>query len=128
MAIMMPQACDSSNSKKFRKSRYCHAIFCCKNSTSKLQLYCHVDDFVWGSIPGLENNINKLKKTSVSSQKSETFKYLGLFIEQKWCYFSSSNTIHQLIEGVCLEKVHRELQCTYQTYIETQQFCGLARQ
>ena len=54
----------------------------------------HVDDFIWGGSINFEKQIiNVLKETfSVSSQESEPFKYLGVYIDQK----NDVITLHQI--------------------------------
>ena len=65
-------------------------------------LCCHVDGFVWGdSISFEEQLIKVLKETfSVSSQESETFKYLGLYIDQKKMQLRPIDTIYKRIKGM----------------------------
>ena len=68
------------------KSKFVDAIFYCF-SNGKLEgvLCCHADDFVWGGPINFDRQIiNVLKETfSAISQESATFKYLGLYIDQK---------------------------------------------
>ena len=53
--------------------------------------------------------INVLKeKSSVSSQESETFKYLGLYTDQKMTSLHSNTIINELKEGD-IEKSRKEL-------------------
>ena len=102
-------------------------------SNRKLEglLCCHVDDLVWeGSINFEKQIINVLKGTfAVSSQESETFKYLGLYIDQK----NEVITLRQIpyineLKECDIEKSRKELQHAKVTNSEAQQLCGLAGQ
>ena len=68
------------------KSKFDDVPFCWHHN-DKLEgiLSCHVDDFVWGETNIFVNKIiNVLKQTfSISSEECETFKYLGLYAQQK---------------------------------------------
>ena len=114
------------------KSKFDDAIFYWL-SNGKLEglLCCYVYDFVWGgSITFEKQIINVLKETfSVSSQESETFKYLGLDIDQK----NHVITLHQIsykneLKECDIEKSRKELQHVKLTDSEAQQLRGLAGQ
>ena len=55
---------------------------------------CHVDDFVWGGTKNFKNKVIKLLKEtfSISLERSETFKYLGLDV----CQNDNVITLHQI--------------------------------
>ena len=57
-------------------------------------LCCHVDDFVWGGTKNFKNKVIKLLKDtfSISLEKGETFKYLGLDV----CQNDNVITLHQI--------------------------------
>ena len=102
-------------------------------SNRKLEglLCCHVDDLVWeGSINFEKQIINVLKETfSVSSQESETFKYLGLYIDQK----NEVITLRQIpyineLKECDIEKSRKELQHVKLNDSEAQHLRGLAGQ
>ena len=112
------------------KSKFDNAIFYwLSNGNLEGLLCCYVDNFARGGPITFEKHIiNVLKETfSVSSQESETFKYLGLYIDQK----NDVITLHQIpdinklkecdIENSCKELQHAKL-----TDSEDQQLRGLA--
>ena len=76
------------------KSKFDHAIFywLCKGNLEGI-LCCHVDDFVWGGTKNFKNKVIKLLKDtfSISLEKGETFKYLGLDV----CQNDNVITLHQ---------------------------------
>ena len=114
------------------KSKFDDAIFYWL-SNGKLEglLCCYVDNFAWGSPINFEKQIiNVLKETfSVSSQESETFKCLGLYIDQK----NNVITLQQILyinelKKCDIENSCKELQHAKSTDSEDQQLCGLAGQ
>ena len=112
------------------KSKFDDAIFYWL-SNRKLEglLCCYVDNFAWGGPTNFEKQIiNVLKETfSVSSQESETFKYLGLYIDQK----NNVITLHQIpyinkLKECDIENSYKELQHAKLIDSEDQQLRGLA--
>ena len=99
-------------------------------SSGKLEglLCCHVDDFAWGGSINYEKQIiNVLKETfSESSQESETFKYIGLYIDQK----NDVISLHQIpyineLKECDIDKSRKELQHAKLTDSKAQQLRGL---
>ena len=92
---------------------------------------CHVDDFVWGGTKNFENKVIKLLKEtfSISLERSETFKYLGLDV----CQNDNVITLHQIpyvseLSECNVEKSRRGLLNSSQSDKETQQLRTLAGQ
>ena len=112
------------------KSKFDDVIFyCLSNRKLKGLLCCHVDDFVWsGSVNFEKQIINVLKETfSESSQESETFKYLGLYIDQK----NDVIMLHQIpyineLKECDIKKSCKELQHVKLTESEAPLLRGLA--
>ena len=110
------------------KSKFDDVIFyCLSNRKLKGLLCCHVDDFVWsGSVNFEKRIINVLKETfSESSPESETFKYLGLYIDQK----NDVIMIHQIpyineLKECDIKKSCKELQHVKLTDSEAPLLCG----
>ena len=94
-------------------------------------LCCHVDDFVWGGTKNFKNKVIKLLKDtfSISLEKGETFKYLGLDV----CQNDNVITLHQIpyiseLSECNVEKSRRGLLNSSQSDKETKQLRTLARQ
>ena len=89
VSVMLPGHVTSN--KLFRslgmlKSKFDDGMFYWVSNGKLERVWCfHFGDFVWrGSINFEEQIINVLKETfSVTSQETEMFKYLGLYIDKK---------------------------------------------
>ena len=107
-----------------RKSKFDDAIFYWYHN-DKLEgiLSFHVDDFIWvGTNHFIKKVINILKQTfSISSGECETFKYLGLYVQQK----NGEITIQQVpytdeLKELQIEKPCKEMSDAHLTETEAQ--------
>ena len=114
-----------------RKSKFDATFYWYNNGKSEGILSCHIDDFVWGSINNfIKTVIKTLKKTfSISPEECETFKHLGLYVQQN----DGEIIVHKVqyineLKEYQIEKPCKKIPDAHLTETEAQQLCMLAGQ